>query len=425
MDFAPAIGDKDVMTPQTNIDAPARRLAAVIVAAGGGTRMGDGLEKQFRGLGGRSVLSHSVAAFLAHPATGRIVIVAAADRKADAVAALGTLAEDDRVTIVAGGARRQDSVAAGLAVAGGTGISLVAIHDAARPMLPQRVITDLLAALDGGADAALPVLDVVDTMKLIKGGRVSGTIERATLGRAQTPQMFRLADLVARLGSLPPDSEITDDIRLFEDGTARIDTVTGDECLMKLTRPADFAMLSALPDPEGGQPMSTAPPAVDIRIGNGYDVHRFGDGDGPVRLGGIEIPHDRGLAAHSDGDVGLHAVCDAIFGALADGDIGSHFPPSDDRWKDADSAQFLTFAAARCAEGGASILHLDLTLVCERPKIGPYRDAMRARIAALAGIDISRVAVKATTSERLGFTGREEGIAAQATATLAMTGHAA
>ena len=169
--------------------------------------------------------------------------------------------------------------------------------------------------------------------------------------------------------------------------------------------------------------MSAALPPVDIRTGNGYDVHRFGDGDGPVRLGGIDIPHDRGLAAHSDGDVGLHAVCDAIFGALADGDIGSHFPPSDDLWKDADSARFLAFAAARCAEGGATILHLDLTFICERPKIGPYRDAMRARIAELAGIDISRVAVKATTSEQLGFTGRGEGIAAQATATLAMTGH--
>lgn len=411
------------MTPHTTTDTASRRLAAVIVAAGGGRRMGDGPEKQFRSLGGRSVLAHSVAAFLDHPATARIVIVAAADREAQAAAAIGDLAGDDRVMIVAGGARRQDSVAAGLAVAGDKGISLVAIHDAARPLLPQRVITDLIAALDDGADAALPVLDVVDTMKRITGGRVSETIERASLGRAQTPQMFRLADLIARHDSLPPDTEVTDDIRLFEDGGARIDTVPGDECLMKLTQPADFAMLSALSHPKGDPPMPTASPPVDIRTGNGYDVHRFGDGDGPVRLGGIDIPHDRGLAAHSDGDVGLHAVCDAIFGALADGDIGSHFPPSDDRWKDADSAQFLTFAAERCADRGASILHLDLTLVCERPKIGPHRDAMRARIAELAGIDISRVAVKATTSEQLGFTGRGEGIAAQATATLAMTGH--
>ena len=452
------------MTPQTTTDAPVRRLAAVIVAAGGGTRMGDGREKQFRSLGGRSVVSHSVAAFIAHPATARIVIVVAAGREADAVTALGVLAEDRRVMIVVGGARRQDSVAAGLAVAGGADIRLVAIHDAARPLLPQRVITELIAALDNGADAALPVLPVNDTVKLVAGNRVASTIDRTSLGRAQTPQMFRLADLTARYDSLSPDIEITDDIRLYEGGLyegglngdglnvdglngdepARIDTVAGDECLMKLTRPADFAILSALsmsdtsmpntsmPDtsrsetshPEEDPPMPPALPPVDIRTGNGYDVHRFGDGDGPVRLGGVDIPHDRGLAAHSDGDVGLHALCDAIFGALADGDIGSHFPPSDDRWKDADSAQFLAFAVARCAERGAAIMHLDLTLVCERPKIGPHRDAMRARIAELADIDISRVAVKATTSEQLGFTGRGEGIAAQATATLAITGHA-
>ena len=384
--------------------------------------MGDGLEKQFRSLRGRSVLAHSVAAFINHPATACIVIVAAADRQAQAAAAIGDLAGDDRVMIVAGGARRQDSVAAGLAAASGPGISLVAIHDAARPFLPQRVITQLIDVLDDGADAALPILPVIDTMKLVEDNRVANTIDRASLGRAQTPQMFRLAALAARHESLPPDTEVTDDIRLFEDGGARIDTVPGDECLMKLTQPADFAMLSALPHPEGDPTMPAALPPFDIRTGNGYDVHKFGDGDGPVRLGGVDIAHDRGLAAHSDGDVGLHALCDAIFGALADGDIGSHFPPSDDRWKNADSAQFLSFAASRCTERGAAIMHLDLTLICERPKIGPHRDAMRARIAQLAGIDISRVAVKATTSEQLGFTGRGEGIAAQATATLAMPG---
>ena len=384
--------------------------------------MGDGLEKQFRSLRGRSVLAHSVAAFINHPATACIVIVAAADRQAQAAAAIGDLAGDDRVMIVAGGARRQDSVAAGLAAASGPGISLVAIHDAARPFLPQRVITQLIDVLDDGADAALPILPVIDTVKLVEDNRVANTIDRASLGRAQTPQMFRLAALAARHESLPPDTEVTDDIRLFEDGGARIDTVPGDECLMKLTQPADFAMLSALPHPEGDPTMPAALPPFDIRTGNGYDVHKFGDGDGPVRLGGVDIAHDRGLAAHSDGDVGLHALCDAIFGALADGDIGSHFPPSDDRWKNADSAQFLSFAASRCTERGAAIMHLDLTLICERPKIGPHRDAMRARIAQLAGIDISRVAVKATTSEQLGFTGRGEGIAAQATATLAMPG---
>ena len=422
MDFGLTFGDNGGMTSQTATETPARRLAAVIVAAGGGTRMGDGLEKQFRNLAGCSVLAHSTTAFLTHPATARVVIVVAAGRKADAMTALGDLAGDARVVIVDGGARRQDSVAAGLAVAGGPAISLVAIHDAARPLLPQRVISDLVAALDAGADAALPVLPVFDTVKLIAGSQVEDTIERASLGRAQTPQIFHLADLRARHDTLAPDTEITDDIRLYEDGSSRIDIVTGDECLMKLTRPTDFAILSAVPHPEGGSTMPAALPPFDIRTGNGYDVHRFGDDEGPVRLGGINIAHDRGLAAHSDGDVGLHALCDAIFGALADGDIGSHFPPSDERWKNADSAQFLAFAVSRCAEHGAAIMHLDLTLVCERPKIGPHRDAMRARIAQLAGIDISRVAVKATTSEQLGFTGRGEGIAAQATATLVMTG---
>ena len=422
MDFGLTFGDNGGMTSQTATETPARRLAAVIVAAGGGTRMGDGLEKQFRNLAGCSVLAHSTTAFLVHPATARVVIVVAAGRKADAMTALGDLAGDARVVIVDGGARRQDSVAAGLAVAGGPAISLVAIHDAARPLLPQRVISDLVAALDAGADAALPVLPVFDTVKLIAGSQVEDTIERASLGRAQTPQIFHLADLRARHDTLAPDTEITDDIRLYEDGSSRIDIVTGDECLMKLTRPTDFAILSAVPHPEGGSTMPAALPPFDIRTGNGYDVHRFGDDEGPVRLGGINIAHDRGLAAHSDGDVGLHALCDAIFGALADGDIGSHFPPSDERWKNADSAQFLAFAVSRCAEHGAAIMHLDLTLVCERPKIGPHRDAIRPRIAQLAGIDISRVAVKATTSEQLGFTGRGEGIAAQATATLVMTG---
>ena len=410
------------MTSRATTDTPSRRLAAIIVAAGGGTRMGDGLEKQFRSIRGRSVLAHAVAAFIDHPATARIVIVAAADSLAKAAEAIGDLARDDRVMIVAGGARRQDSVAAGLAAADDTGINLVAIHDAARPFLPQRVINDLIAVLDGGADAALPVLPVVDTVKLVEDNRVADTIDRASLGRAQTPQMFRLAELIARHEALPFGKEITDDIRLFEDGTSRIETVPGDECLMKLTQPADFAMLSAMLHPEGDAPVPAAMPPFDIRTGNGYDVHKFGDGEGPVRLGGVDIAHDRSLAAHSDGDVGLHALCDAIFGALADGDIGSHFPPSDTRWKNADSAQFLDFAASRCAERGAAILHLDLTLICENPKIGPHRDAMRARIAQLVGIDISRVAVKATTSEQLGFTGRGEGIAAQATATLAMTG---
>ena len=406
---------------ETNNTAPGS-LVAVIVAAGSSRRMGGGLEKQFRPFGESSVLAQAVAAFLAHPATGRVIIVCAADRRKAAETALGTLRHDPRIGLVDGGIRRQDSVLAGLTAAKDSGLALVAVHDAARPYVPQHVISSLIAALKDGASAALPVLPVVDTLKRIDSNRVTATTDRAALGRAQTPQMFRLDDLFARHTSHPQTSEITDDVRLYEDDGSAIAAVAGDDRLMKLTTSADFAILSSLIAGTGEFTMPSDIPPIDIRTGNGYDVHRFGDGDGPVILGGVEIPYERGLAAHSDGDVGLHALCDAIFGALSDGDIGAHFPPSDPQWKDADSASFLTFAMERCAEHHARILHLDLTLICEQPKIGPYRDAMRRRIAELTKLPIDRVAVKATTSEQLGFTGRGEGIAAQATATLLFDG---
>ena len=401
------------------------RLTAIIVAAGGGTRMGGEVEKQFRLFAGKPVLAHSVEAFLQHPATERVVVVAAETRMDTAKAALGDLAGDERVLITAGGDRRQDSVRAGLALAADDA-ALVAIHDAARPLLPQGIITGLVAAMEesGAHDimAALPVLPVTDTIKSVKDDRVTGTTPRAGLGRAQTPQIFRRAHLQALYELHDNGSEITDDIQLVEADGGQIATIPGDERLWKLTAPRDFAILSALAGdntvPEGTAQMEAQTPVPDIRTGTGFDVHKFGDGSGPIMLAGVSIPHDRSLAAHSDGDVGLHALCDAIFGALADGDIGSHFPPSEARWKDAESGQFLTFAAERCAARGATILNLDLTLICERPKIGPHRDAMRERVAALAGISKDRVAVKATTSEGLGFTGRGEGIAAQASATL-------
>ena len=401
------------------------RLTAIIVAAGGSSRMGGEVEKQFLLFAGKPVLAHSVEAFLQHPATERVVVVAAETRMDTAKAAIGDLAGDERVLITAGGDRRQDSVRAGLALAADDA-ALVAIHDAAWPLLPQGIITGLVAAMEesGAHDiiAALPVLPVTDTLKSVKDDRVTGTTPRAGLGRAQTPQIFRRAHLQALYESHDNGSEITDDIQLVEADGGRIATIAGDERLWKLTAPRDFAILSALAGdnavPEGTAQMEAQTPVPDIRTGTGFDVHKFGDGSGPVMLAGVSIPHDRSLAAHSDGDVGLHALCDAIFGALADGDIGSHFPPSEARWKDAESGQFLAFAAERCAARGATILNLDLTLICERPKIGPHRDAMRERVAALAGISVDRVAVKATTSEGLGFTGRGEGIAAQASATL-------
>ena len=428
MDFAHRFGDKKAMTstPETPLR---QRLAAVIVAAGGGSRMGDGPEKQFRDFAGKPVLAHSVAAFLSHEAIARLVVVVAEGRESAAQTALAELADDPRLQICVGGARRQDSVRAGLAAAAVDGVELVAIHDAARPCLDASMITALISAVDDGAAAALPELPVVDTLKQMQTDKVTrkvtGTTSRDNLGRAQTPQMFRLDRLIALHDAHDPAVELTDDILLFEAAGEAITAVPGDDRLLKLTTPADFAILSALtagPSGTGDPDMPHDAPLPDIRTGNGFDVHAFGDGPGPVILGGVEIPYGRGLAAHSDGDVGLHALCDAIFGALADGDIGSHFPPSEARWKDAESGQFLAFAAERCAARGAVIMNLDLTLICEAPKIGPHRDAMRDRIAALAGIERNRVAVKATTSEQLGFTGRGEGIAAQATATLIFTG---
>lgn len=391
-------------------------LTAIIVAAGGGARMGGGLEKQFRDFGGRPVLAYSVDAFLRHPATRRVVVVVAEGRRRAAQEALGQLAGDDRVEITNGGDRRQDSVRAGLAAAD-SDAGLVAIHDAARPLLSQQMISTLAQAMTDDVQAALPVLPVVDTLKTLAGTRVESTTSRANLGRAQTPQIFWRDHLLALYDAHDPAAEITDDIQLVETDGGQVAAVPGDERLWKLTTPRDFDILAALAG-DGEMFMTSHSPAPDIRTGSGFDVHKFGDGPGPLMLAGVAVPHDRGLAAHSDGDVGLHALCDAIFGALADGDIGSHFPPSDARWKDAESGQFLAFAAERCAARGATILNLDLTLICEQPKIGPHRDAMRARIAALAAIDLERVAVKATTSEGLGFTGRGEGIAAQAAATL-------
>ncbi len=394
-------------------------LAAIILAAGSGQRMGDGLEKQFRLLAGKPVLTHSVTAFMTHPACVRIVIVCASSHMEKVRTILGSLADDPRVDITSGGVRRQDSVKAGLAILTTETDTpdpsmLVAIHDAARPLLPAAVIDRLIAAMQDGAKAALPVMPVVDTLKTISDSQIAGTVDRSALAAAQTPQIFQLAHIIKLHIDHPEDIEITDDMQLVEAHGQTAAAVAGDRRLMKLTTVEDFDILTALMSRKKG----SCQMIPDIRVGNGFDVHSFSDGPGPARIGGIDVPSPHSLAAHSDGDVGLHALCDAIFGALGDGDIGAHFPPSDDHWKDADSADFLLFAVERCATRKAVIQHLDLTLICEMPKIGPHRDAMRQRIASLAGIPVDRVGVKATTSEKLGFTGRREGIAAQATATL-------
>ena len=417
VDFTVAIGDKSVMTTATPT------LAAIIVAAGSGSRMAQDTPKQFLDLCSKPVLRHSIDAFLSHPMVRELVIVGATDQLSridELISTAGPISgrTKARMQIVSGGARRQDSVRAGLDALAGTDAVLVAIHDAARPFLDHRMIDNLIAALQAGADAALPVMPVVDTLKSVEGEKINGTVDRATLRAAQTPQMFRLDKIKALHDRFRDDEDFTDDISMAEEAGLVIRTIPGEQKLMKLTHKTDFLILDALArqhDEKGDQQPMTAP---DIRVGNGFDVHKFSDAPGPIMLAGISVPSDRGMLAHSDGDVGLHALCDAIFGALGDGDIGFHFPPSDPQWQGKDSAHFLAFAVNRCRHHGASLRHLDLTIICETPKITPHRDAMRARIAEITGLPIERIGVKATTSEGLGFTGRGEGIAAQASATV-------
>ena len=308
-----------------------------------------------------------------------------------------------------GGTTRQASVHAGLEALAGHSPDIVLIHDAARPFVTAALISRAIAAADM-TGAAVPAIPVTDTIKLIgESGHVEATPERARLRIAQTPQAFRFDVILEahRRAAREGRRDFTDDAALAEWAGLTVATFDGDPANMKLTTPEDFVREEARLHATLG----------DIRTGTGYDVHAFGDGD-HLMICGLRVPHNRGFLAHSDGDVGLHALVDAILGALADGDIGSHFPPSDPQWKGAASDRFLKYAVDRVTARGGRVAHLEVTLICERPKIGPHRDAMRARIAEIAGLSVSRVAVKATTSERLGFTGREEGIAATASATI-------
>ena len=365
----------------------------MIVAGGKGLRAGPGVAKQWRVLGGRRVIDRTVDAFRTHPGIGPVVVVTPDG------------AGIDGVHCVRGGRTRGASVRAGLAALAGQAVRDVLIHDGARPLVTHELIGRVLDALRD-FEAAAPGLPVTDALWRVDGRAIRGVAARDGLWRAQTPQGFRLeriqaAHAVAR--------EAADDVEVALEVGLDVVLVPGDQANIKITHPEDFARAeSLLRDREGD---------LDVRLGNGYDVHRFGPGD-HVMLCGTAIPHERGLVGHSDADVGLHALADAIYGALADGDIGQHFPPSDPQWKGAASRRFLEHAAMRATERGYAVANLDLTLVCERPKIGPHANAMREAVAAMAGIDVDRVSVKATTSERLGFTGREEGIAALATATL-------
>lgn len=377
-------------------------FSAVIVAAGASLRAGPGQPKPWRDLGGRPVLDWSARA-LSGAGARRLVVVAAADRIA---AARDLLADLPGLVVVEGGATRSLSVRAGLAALDGPRDEPVLVHDAARPFLAPEAIRRVLDALED-ADGAILALPVADTLKRGEG-QVSGGVDRQGLWRAQTPQAFPRAALLAAFDAWS-GPEPTDEAAVMEGAGARIALVLGDPRLFKLTWPEDFDMAESLARP--------APHAAarEVRMGQGIDAHRWGPGDG-VWLCGVHIPHDAALVGHSDADAGLHALTDALLGAIGEGDIGQHFPPSDPRWKGEPSATFLAHAGALVAGRGGRILSLDLTLVCERPRVAPHREAMRASVAAILGIDPGRVSIKATTTEGMGYTGRQEGLLAQAVA---------
>ena len=375
-------------------------FSAVVVAAGSSARAGPGAPKPWRSRGGRPILRWSVAA-LSRAGAREIIVVAAAERIGDADAALAGLTG---WRAVAGGASRAESVQAGLAALSGAPDEPVLIHDAARPFVTAAHVESLLNALARG-DGAVPALPVADTLKR-GAGVVSETVSRDGLWRAQTPQAFRLGALRAAYAAWPADAEPTDDAAVVERAGGQVALVPGDPLLMKLTYPEDFAMAEQL---AGGRRI--------VRTGLGVDAHRWGPGEA-VWLCGVRIDHDQTLIGHSDADAGLHALTDAILGAIGEGDIGEHFPPTDPQWKGASSDRFLAHAASLVAARGGVILHVDVTLICERPKIRPHRDAMRARLADLLSLPLDRVSVKATTTEGMGFTGRGEGLMAQAVATV-------
>ena len=436
--------------------------AAIIVAAGLGVRAAStskftssqdspfghddferDLPKQFWRLGDKPVIAHAFNYFHHHPAIAVIILVVA-EPFIPHIADI--LPETQKpVHLVAGGATRQDSVHAGLTALAGLkncqNIDYVAIHDAARPLIPANLLGGLIAAIENINDrkqikeiiGAVPVLPLADSIKTIdrdnshdkptsRRGLITGGIDRSQLAAAQTPQLFR-RDIITKLhDDFAGKGGFTDDCSLAEAAGFKITMVNGAKQLMKLTDADDFAMLSHLVAADSAMPnyqqQTDDNSMTETRFGTGFDVHKFSDEAGPIWLGGIKLDSDRRMLAHSDGDVGLHALCDAIFGALADGDIGAHFPPSDPQWQNADSTIFLDFATKRVLARGGCIINLDLTFICETPKIGPHRDAIRHRIAEICGISMDRVSVKATTSEGLGFTGRGEGIAAQASASI-------
>jgi 2-C-methyl-D-erythritol 4-phosphate cytidylyltransferase/2-C-methyl-D-erythritol 2,4-cyclodiphosphate synthase len=371
------------------------RIAAILVAAGSGSRFGAEIPKQFLMIAGKPVIRHAAEA-LAND-VHLLQPVGDADAIGNALTGLTHL------PVVPGGATRQDSVRAGLEALEAHAPDVVLVHDAARPFIPAGTVADLLRAIER-VPGAIPALPVADTLKHVLDGLIIGTVPRDGLFRAQTPQGFRFLALLAahRSGLVGA----TDDASLMEAAGEAVAIVAGSDDNIKLTYPEDLVRLERRMTPK-----------LYPRVGTGFDVHRLETGR-PMILCGVTVPHDKGLAGHSDADVGIHALCDAIYGALAEGDIGRHFPPSEANWKNADSTRFLSHAASRIAARGGILANADITLICERPKIAPHASTMMARLAAIMGVDPGRISVKATTSEKLGFTGRREGVAAQAVATI-------
>jgi len=382
------------------------QVAAVVVAAGQGLRAGGEIPKQFRRIAGETLLERALSAFAEAP---DVTFVQPVIRPDDVDLVRRLTSGMNVLEPVAGGATRQASVRAGLEALASCAPDIVLVHDAARPFASASLITRAIAAAEK-TGAAIPALPVTDTVKRIDNtGTIEATLDRNSIRLVQTPQAFAFPALfdAHRRALAQGRDDFTDDAALAEWAGIKVSVFAGDPGNIKFTTPEDFARAEVIQSAGLG----------DVRTGSGLDVHAFGPGD-HVTLGGIRIPHAQALTGHSDADVALHALTDAILGALADGDIGAHFPPSDPQWRGASSDRFLTFAVERVRARGGRIAHLDLTIVCEAPRIGEHRDRMRANIANLAGIGIARVGVKATTSEKLGFTGRGEGIAAYATATI-------
>ncbi|MCW2394500.1 MULTISPECIES: bifunctional 2-C-methyl-D-erythritol 4-phosphate cytidylyltransferase/2-C-methyl-D-erythritol 2,4-cyclodiphosphate synthase [unclassified Sphingobium] len=380
--------------------------AAVLLAAGAGLRTGHETPKQLRTLAGKPVVAHALDALRAHPGVGPVALVVTPGSEDAMRSLLGPRAEG--LTIVAGGSSRRLSVLAGLEALAGSepGSAHVLVHDSARPLLPVAVIDRVLGALADGARCVVPVLPVVDTLVRSSGDEAGQVVDRSTLARVQTPQGFDFAALTAVHQNWTGPEEPTDDAQMLRRAGIDVALVPGDSALEKITGPGDHERMERL-----------LTVGMSTRVGMGFDVHRLVEGE-DLWLCGVQIPHSHGLSGHSDADVAIHALVDAILGALAEGDIGSHFSPSDPQWKGAASDRFLAFACDRVSARGGRIDHVDVTIICEAPKIGPHRAAMRTRLAAIMTLPETRISVKATTTERLGLTGRGEGIAAQALVTL-------